>query len=132
MTVIRRDITALKTNAIQKINNIVSDVRKLYITVAPGQEMIYLAKEREAAAYIADPAPDLNNYPMLAAESGITAPDPLALANLWLQMSGQWRQVAAFLEGQRMLAITTVSDATTVSEINTAVSNLQDTLGSLQ
>lgn len=47
------------------------------VTDLPGQSMI---KEAEARAFLADPAPDMANYPMLSAEVGISAPDVETLA----------------------------------------------------
>ena len=80
----------------------VATARAAYITTLPGQQMIYIAKEAEAHAYVADPAPDLATYPLLSAEIGITAPDAWQLAQIWLAMADIWRQAAAQIEAWRL------------------------------
>ena len=95
-----------------------------FITVLPGQDLIYQAKEAEARAWIADPAPDPANYPLLVAEIGITAPDAAQLAQLWLNMATLWRQAAAGLEALRLTVGAAVEAATTVEEVEAALSGL--------
>lgn len=76
--------------------------RTALITDLPGQSMIYMAKEAEARAFLAEPDPDLADYPMLSAEVGITAPDAETLAQIWLNMVVLWRSAAAGLEALRL------------------------------
>lgn len=77
------------------------EVRARFAT--DGKHQLYSDKRDEAMRYIAaddapGPAPDLAGYPYIAAEVGISAPTPRALAELWLEMDRQWKQVAALIE----------------------------------
>ena len=113
----------VKARALSRINEVSGSMRAQYVTVIPGQEMIYLAKEAEAARYLADPAPDLAEYPMLSAEVGLTAPTAYELAQLWVNMSDLWRGIAAQIETWRLgtiAQIETAADVATVDAIVTA------------
>lgn len=114
-----------KAQARAEITARISAARATMITTLPGQQMIYLAKEAEAARYIADPAPDLATYPMLAAEIGITAPDAWQLAQIWLAMADLWRQEAAQLEALRLGTAAAVEAAGTVAEVDAAMTVLR-------
>ena len=116
MTVIRRNQASLaqlaadrlavaREAAVAEINAWAAQERLAYITVMPGQEMIYMAKEAEARAWLADPAPEMAAYPLLAAEVGITAPDAYQLAQLWVNLAALWRVAAARIEGERLSRI---------------------------
>lgn len=96
------DITAARADAVAAINQRAGAVRALFITELPAQQMIYLAKEAEARAYLAATPADLGQYPLIAAEVGITADTALALAQLWVGTANQWRALAANIEGIRM------------------------------
>lgn len=99
----------------------VSALRAVHITVLPGQDMIYQAKEAEARAWLATSAANLSDYPLLAAEIGITAPDPDQLAQLWLNMGTLWRQAAAQIEALRLGTGAAIDAAETVEEVEMAV-----------
>ncbi|WP_370206737.1 hypothetical protein, partial [Pararhodobacter marinus] len=88
------------------------------------QDLIYQAKEAEARAYVADPSPDLADYPLLSAETGITAPDAAALAALWISLSADWRATAATLEALRMTTGAAIDAAATEAEIAAAIASL--------
>lgn len=73
MTLVRRDpariaaraaadLVAAKAAAISEINAATGLARQTFITTCPGQEMIYIAKEREALAFLAAPTVDLTAY----------------------------------------------------------------------
>ena len=117
-----------KSAARAEITTRISAARSAMIITLPGQQMIYLAKEAEAARYIADPAPDLATYPMLAAEIGITAPDAWQLAQIWLGMADIWRQAAAGLEALRLATAAAIEAAGTVAEVETALARLRNAL----
>lgn len=111
------DLSAVKSASIGRVNTLAGDLRRAFITVLPGQEMIYLAKESEARGWIADPAPELASYPLLAAEAGLTAPDADQLAQVWLNLGDQWRQVAAQIEAARLGAVYGIAAADTEAAI---------------
>lgn len=117
--------------ATNKLNETVSAARQQYITFLPGQDAIYQAKENEAIAYLAATSPTLTDYPLLNAETGITAPTATELANLWITMAQQWRSVAAQLEAARMTANASVNLATTVAEVDAALAVLNDAIANL-
>ena len=112
-------LQAAKTAAIGRINAAAGDLRRSFITSIPGQEMLYLAKENEARLYIADPAPDMADYPLTAAEigPGLTAPDAWSLAQIWLNMGAQWRAVGAQIETVRLGAVYAIEAAVDETEI---------------
>lgn len=118
-------LAALRREAIARINARTGEVRGRFITISPGQEMIYLGKEAEALRYLAEVqvsgAPDLSGFPFMAAEIGITAPTPLALAQLWVAMAAQWRQIGSVIEQARLGAVAGVEQATGAPAIAAAV-----------
>lgn len=111
------DLSSVKAAATGRVNTLAGDLRRTFITTIPGQEMIYLAKEAEAKAWIADPSPDIADFPLLAAEAGLTAPDADQLAQLWLNLGSQWRQVAAQIEAARLGAVYAISVAASEAAI---------------
>lgn len=111
--------------ALSRLAEFIAAARTVFITVLPGQDMIYLAKEAEAKAWVADAAPDLAAFPLLSAEVGITAPDADQLAQLWLNMATLWRIEAARLEALRMSVTAAVSAAGSVEEVELAMLPLE-------
>lgn len=95
-------LTAKKTEWVRQINVRVGQVRVKFVTDLPAQEMIYLRKEQEARSWLDSPSPNINAYPLMKAEVGITAPTANELAQIWLYMSNQWLEVAAVLEQIRL------------------------------
>lgn len=120
----------VKARAVARINDAASGLRGQYITVIPGQEMIYLAKEAEAVRYLAEsPEPaTLDGYPMLAAEIGLTAPTAYELAQLWANMSALWRGLAADIETWRLGAIAQIETAADVATVDAIVAAALATL----
>lgn len=114
-------LTEVQAQAVTQVNATCAAVRSRYITVLPGQEMIYLAKEAEALRYLAQAPVTLDGYPLLAAEVGITAPTAYQLAQLWANMSSLWRGVAAQIEAVRMTAIYAIEAAPDAAAVETAV-----------
>jgi hypothetical protein len=113
------DLAPLRAAAIRRINARAGEIRATFVTGIVGQEMLYLAKEEEARAWVADPAPVLANYPLIAAEvgPGLTAPDADDLAQIWLNLGAQWRLVAAQIETARLGAVYAVEAAQSEAEI---------------
>lgn len=133
MLIIRRDTDALAALAVAKlvdaklvatgkINTLSGEARSQFVSNIVGQDAIYAAKESEAQAYVSDPNPIMSDYPMLSAETGITAPDAYSLAQLWLNMGAQWRQIAAIMEAARMTALSQIGGAATIDEVEKIVS----------
>lgn len=114
--------------ALDRVHQAVSTARTRYITDLPGQSMIYLAKEAEARAWLAAAAPDIADYPLLAAEVGITAPDPDDLAQLWLNLAAIWRAAAASLEAIRLTAPARLAAATDPDAVRTVADTILEEL----
>lgn len=124
-----RRLALEKTRARAEVAAAIAAARTALITDLPGQSMIYLAKEAEARAWLADPAPDMAEYPMLSAEIGLTAPDARALAQIWLNMATLWRSAAATLEARRLTLNAAIDAATTVAEVEAVVDQLGTATG---
>ncbi|PTX38104.1 hypothetical protein [Gemmobacter caeni] len=122
-------LEAAKAEARVTLAAAVTAARATLITDLPGQSMIYLAKEAEARAWMADPTPDPAAYPLLSAELGITAPDAASLAQIWLNLATLWRSTAADLEALRLTASAAIDAATTLEEVGAAVSQLVQVQG---
>lgn len=106
-----------KLNAVQRVNAGCAAARTQFMTDIPGQEMIYLTKEAEALRYLSDPQPDLTAYPLLTAETGITAPTADQLAQIWANMGALWRSAAAISERVRMTALIAIEAAQSEAEL---------------
>lgn len=118
-----RSLAEARETAIKTLNKQIGIVRAKYITIIPGQESIYLAKENEAIRYIADATPNLADYPLIASEIGITATTAYELAQIWLFMADQWRTIAAALEAIRLTAKDSVTNAVDVAGVDTVLNN---------
>lgn len=117
-----------KAQAQAAVNYQAGACRGRYMTVIPGQEATYLLKEQEAKAAkaVLDAGGSLNqaDYAILAAEahgSGSTLADVLALV---LATAGQFRQLAAFVEGKRRGAIVHIERATDAAAVQAILDNL--------
>ena len=121
---VRVSIEPMKAEAKASLAAAISAARSAMITTRPGQEMIYLAKEAEARAWLADPEPVSSDYPLISAEVGITAPTAAELAQLWLNMGALWRGAAARLEALRMTVCAAIAAAETPDDIEAALAAL--------
>lgn len=113
------DLSPYQRAAIARINARIGEVRARYVTVAAAQDMIYLAKEAEAKAFILEivTPPNLSAYPFIAQEIGITGQDAYEIAQIWLNMAAQWRQVAAGLENIRLFVVKMIEEASDLVSI---------------
>ena len=114
------ELNGAKITAIAGVNDAAGVTRARYITVIPGQEMLYILKDTEARAFIADPAPDLVEYPLVAAEIGITAPSPYEVAQVYVNMAAMLRQLAAAIETMRLGAIAAIETASNLAAVEAA------------
>lgn len=73
-----------------------------YITAGAGQVMTYQQKAAEAAACLADPDADQADYPLLAAEIGITAETLAGVATVVHGQHQAWRVIGGLIEGARL------------------------------
>jgi hypothetical protein len=110
-----------KRMATDRINQHAGEVRSRFVTVIPGQEMIYLIKEAEARSFLADPAPVLADYPFVSAEIGITGANAGQVAQVYVNLAAVLRATAAQLETARLGTIAAVEAATDPAGIEAAV-----------
>lgn len=110
-----------KRLATDRINAHAGEVRARFVTVIPGQEMIYLIKESEARAYLADPAPVLVDYPFISAEIGITGISAEEVAQIYVNLAAILRATAAQLETARLGTIAAIEAATAPAAIEAAL-----------
>lgn len=128
-----QNLATLRAAANADLRKAVRVFRLNFITDLPGQEGLYSGKEAEALRYLAqDPEPaDLSAFPMLAAETGVTAPTPYELAQIWANLGNYWREMGAATDGIRMLAQNQIAAATTRAQIDTALSTAKASLSAL-
>lgn len=89
---------ALKANVDASAEN----QRLKYITSGAGQALTYMQKSDEARRFLAGENPDSTDYPLLAAEVGITAADIEGVAIIVAAAYGQWQQIGAAIEAIRL------------------------------
>lgn len=117
------ELAKKQKEAIAEINSTMSEVRKAYVTDIVGQDMLYQAKEEEAKAYLLNLPVDLVDYPLISGEIGITGTTAYEVAQVYVNMAAQWKQLAGTLENLRLGAVKEVEEATTISAITSAKTN---------
>ena len=125
---IARDLDEARQEAISSVNQGIGRARQKFITALPGQDMIYLRKEAEARAYLAASDPSLADYPMIAAEVGVTAETAYQVAQVWIFMSQRWQAVAASLEAIRLRATNAIAAAASAEAIAEALAAFEAAL----
>lgn len=121
------DIEELRASAREQIHQIVGELRRQFITVIPGQEMIYTVKEAEAKAIqeliASGVTPDPIEFPFLQAEVELrTELEDLVDASAFiLAQASILRSVGAPLEKIRLGAIMQINLAQTPEEVSTAI-----------
>lgn len=128
------DLTPRKEDSLEEIRGHISTTRKLFITDLPAQGMIYLDKEKEAIAYLAEsPEPaNADAYPWIKREVGVTGATAYEVAQVFVNMAAQWRYIGPQIEGLRLEANASVNAATSVAEIEATMTNFVTALGSFQ
>lgn len=115
-----------ETNLTQVINESKSAIdvaagatRSKYLTITPGQEATYLAKEMECSAYRAAGYPELTtDYQWVQAEADATGLTPTEAADAILAQAAQWRTIGSLIEKTRRqgkLALDLLVDPTITS-----------------
>jgi hypothetical protein len=119
-----------RATAIDEVGAITDRVRRLFITSIAGQEMIYLAKEREAQEYLsASPAPgDLSGFPFLAAEVLASGLPVFQVAEIILFKADQWRAVGAQIEALRSGVGIAIGGASSAGEITVVLDDFRQAM----
>lgn len=107
------DIVVLRDRLKREIDSAAEAARLRYITPGAGQAMTYQQKIDEVWALAQDAEPTPENYPLLAAEIGITAPSLDEVAAVVLAAYQQWRVIGRAIEAARLAGKKAISDAET-------------------
>lgn len=114
------DLGNLKASLKAQIDADAEAQRLKYITPGAGQSMAYLQKAMEATAYLAATDPDPADYPLLAAEVGITGDTIADVAAVVDAHYQAWRVIGAAIEQARLGAKAAVDAAETVEDAQAA------------
>lgn len=117
-------IAMARSTAIAMVDDLAGRERAKYITVAPGQEMTYQEKVRQAQAFGDDAAPDEGKYPLIYGEVGITAADAAGVAVVVLQSFALWQQIGAAIEKVRLAAKRDINAAGSQAAIDAVLAGL--------
>ncbi len=113
-------LDALKTATTRRINDAAELCRGRYITSGDGQMMTYLEKITQARSCVSSQSPLESDYPMLAAEIGITAPTLAGVAEVVIEAYNQWIVIGSAIEAVRRAANIAVLGAKTTGEVKSA------------
>lgn len=118
-----KNLSLNRFEAESSIDRAADTVRTRFAT--PGKHQIYADKRNEAERYLTEAQsgelPNLAGFPYLSAETGITAETAADLAELWIFMDSQWKQVAALIEQITIGAKAQVRTAASQAEIDTII-----------
>jgi hypothetical protein len=128
---LRKNLAPLKAAAIARVNTLCGAARARYITVIPGQDMVYLEKAAEARRYLTDfPTPEdepetldpdpVLGFPFIAAEIGTTASTAYGVATVYVTGAALFRQVGAAIETIRLGAVAAIEGATVPAMLDAA------------
>ncbi|QNG62644.1 hypothetical protein B1VFA_109 [Rhizobium phage B1VFA] len=117
-------LAAIKAELKAKVDVQAGQLRSLYITTIPGQDMVYMEKRIEAELVVADPAlgetlavAEIPHVAREAAASGVSrfdkAVEILTIANLW-------KQIFPMIEERRLSVKSAIDAAATVAEARAA------------
>lgn len=109
-------LLSVKSVLMAQIDSEAEACRLRYITGGAGQAMTYQQKATEAADCLAQSNPQPDDFPLLAAEIGITAETLLVVARVVFDAHQGWRQVGATIEALRLSAKQTVAAAETAAD----------------
>lgn len=115
-------LEAIKAALKASIDSAAETERRKYITTGSGQAMTYMQKADEASRYLAASDPVPADYPLLAAEIGITAPTLAEVAAIVNAAFTQWQQIGAAIEAARLGTKAAIDAAATAEDAQTAAS----------
>lgn len=95
-------LKALKSDLCDAVDRAAEQERCKYITSGAGQAMTYVQKADEASRFLMAEDPDATEYPLLAAEVGITAPTIGGVATVVFAAYQSWQQLGAAIEAVRL------------------------------
>ncbi|MEH7848463.1 hypothetical protein [Rhizobium laguerreae] len=95
-------LDAIKADLCDAIDRAAEQERRKYITSGAGQAMTYVQKADEAKRFLAAEDPVAADFPLLAAEIGITALDISEVATVVAAAHRSWQQIGAAIEAARL------------------------------
>lgn len=114
----------LKVAAAMAVDARAEQARQQFVTAGAGQAFVYQEKVTQARAFGADTDPDVEDYPLLYGEIGITGESAAEVAGAVLGRHALWQQNAAAIERTRLIAkraIAAAEDADAVAAILSAL-----------
>lgn len=120
------EIQETKNMIKRQIDSLSEQQRLKYITDGAGQANVYRQKYEEAVAYLAADNPDIDNYPHIKAEIGITGNTANDVCNTVIYQRNTWISISADIEAKRLKAKQDVDNANTISESFEILNNLQN------
>lgn len=124
-------IDEIKSSALSEVYENSSKLRSLYVTDIKDQATVYTMKRDEATRFLNDNDPDISDYPLIAAEIGITATTAYEVAQTYLNMSHMFVSALAMLENVRLTAVTAIETATTREAVENAVNTFNAAVSQL-
>lgn len=121
---IERSIDTVRARALHRVDQAASQARQRFVTVLPGQDMIYMQKLVEATAIAADQTPLPGSYPLLAAEIGVTGETLPHVAEAVLARAEAWKVAAGQIERTRLTAKHAIEAARDVTAIELTLAGL--------
>ncbi|MBY5709701.1 hypothetical protein [Rhizobium leguminosarum] len=95
-------LDAVKAELKAGIDKAAEEERVKYITPGAGQAMTYLHKADQARRYVAAAEPVDSEYPLLAAEVGITASSIAGVAAVVIAAFENWQDIGGLIEAARL------------------------------
>ena len=123
-TVLVVSLNELKIELRRHVDEAAEHERLKYITAGAGQAMTYAQKAEEARRCLDAAGPDPEDYPLLAAEIGITASTLVGVAQVVATANAQWLQIGAAIEAARLSTKKAISEAETIEQAQTAASSI--------
>ena len=106
-------LDALRAEAMTQVDAEAERLRLTLITPGAGQALVYERKRAEAERMAGDAEPQPTDYPLLAAEVGITASTLAGVGAAVRAMASDWIAAAAAIEAVRLRAKAAIAAATT-------------------
>jgi hypothetical protein len=108
------------------------EARARYITVAPGQDVVYELKRVQAEAHKAASYPaDLTDYPLINAEQTARGGTAQEATDYILTKSAAWQQLAAAIEQLRQKAKVDMATADSAADIEAIATTAITSLGEI-
>jgi hypothetical protein len=122
------DLEHRRRLAVERVYAEIGRVRSGFVSTLPGQEMVYLEKQREAIALLSDPQLPEEETPFINGEVGLTADTRENVAQVFLGLAHYWKSVAAYYERLRFETLAAIDKAGSVKELEAVIEDFYDKL----